>query len=121
VKRQEPTTSPSSHAAEEATTRSELPSTKQPQSAPHPSTSHGAWNRPHRFAAAAEHRTIGGAATALGLTASTLVTQINRLERDLGGQLLTRAARGQPMLLTPLGKKVVATIRKHSSEEMPRS
>lgn len=83
-------------------------------------TGHGAWDRLHRFAATAQHPTIGAAATALGLNPSTLVKQINRLERDLGGQLLTRAERGQPMLLTPLGRKVIAAIRKYCSEEMPR-
>jgi hypothetical protein len=61
------------------------------------------------------HPTIGTAATALGLNPPTLVTQINRLERDLGGQLLTRAERGQPMVLTPLGRKVIAAIRRHCS------
>jgi molybdenum-dependent DNA-binding transcriptional regulator ModE len=79
-------------------------------------TGHGAWGRLRRFAAAAEHPTIGTAATALGLNPPTLVTQINRLERDLGGQLLTRAERGQPMVLTPLGRKVIAAIRRHCSE-----
>lgn len=82
-------------------------------------TGQGAWLRLHRFAAAASYPTLGIAASTLGLHLATLVTQINRLERDLAGQLLTRAERGHPMRLTPFGRKVIAAIRKSGSEETP--
>jgi DNA-binding transcriptional LysR family regulator len=49
-----------------------------------------------------------GAAAALGINQSTLVTQINRLERDLGQALLERAERGRSMKLTPFGETVMA-------------
>ena len=55
--------------------------------------------------AAAEH---------LGITQSTLVTQINRLERDIGGPLLERAERGRPMTPTPLGEQVLAALQRYS-------
>lgn len=79
-----------------------------------------AWDRLRRFAAASNYPTIGIAAKALGLTKGILSTQIIRLEHDLGGQLLTRAERGRPMRLTPLGRKVITAIRKCASEDMTR-
>lgn len=78
-----------------------------------------AWERLHRFAAAAEHLTITAAATALGLNQATLTIQISRLERDLGGQLITRAERGRPMRPTPLGQAVIAALHRHRPEERP--
>jgi len=77
-------------------------------------TSAGAWNRLHRFVAAAEFPTIGAAACALGSHQSTLNSQIHRLERDLGGKLLERAERGRPMALTALGAKVAQEVRQAS-------
>jgi hypothetical protein len=77
-------------------------------------TGPGACDRLRRFAAAVEHPTITAAATALGIHQGALTMQINRLERDLGGQLLTRAERGHPMRLTPFGRKVVAAIRTYN-------
>ncbi|SHL54900.1 TniQ family protein [Streptomyces yunnanensis] len=62
------------------------------------------------FAAAASYPTLGVAAQALKIKQFTLIGQVNRLERDLGGPLLERAARGRPMRLTPLGKKVKRAI-----------
>ncbi|MFC0115662.1 LysR family transcriptional regulator [Kibdelosporangium aridum] len=82
-------------------------------------TGHGAWNRLRRFAAAAEHPTITVAAQTLGCHQGALTTQISRLERDLGGQLLTRAERGRPMRLTPLGRKVLTEIQSCHPEDMP--
>jgi DNA-binding transcriptional LysR family regulator len=46
----------------------------------------------------------------LGIKQPTLVTQISRLERDIGGPLLERAERRRPMSLTPLGEQVVAAL-----------
>jgi antitoxin (DNA-binding transcriptional repressor) of toxin-antitoxin stability system len=70
----------------------------------------GGWQRLQRFAATAAYPTIGTAAGALGIKESTLTVQINRLERDLSGQLLVRAKRGQPMTLTVLGAEVMSAI-----------
>ncbi|WP_308315912.1 LysR family transcriptional regulator [Streptomyces sp. CC228A] len=56
------------------------------------------------------HPTLTEAAQDLGIHQSALVTQINRLERDLGEALLERAERGRAMKLTPFGEKVIAAI-----------
>jgi len=74
----------------------------------------GGWDRLQRFVAAAEFSTIRVAATALGTRQSVLTTQINRLERDLGGKLLERAERGRSMALTALGAKVAQAVRQAS-------
>lgn len=75
-------------------------------------TSPYAWQRLHRFAAAARYRTLREAAEHLGITQSALVTQISRLERDIGGSLLERAERGRPMRPTPLGEQVIAALHR---------
>jgi DNA-binding transcriptional LysR family regulator len=41
-----------------------------------------------------------------------LVTQINRLERDIEGPLLERAERGRPMNPTALGEQVLAALHR---------
>ncbi|WP_406362887.1 TniQ family protein [Streptomyces sp. NBC_01579] len=66
-------------------------------------------SRLRHLVAASTHPTLNEAARALGLHNSTLVNQLNRLARELGGPLLERAERGRPMKLTPLGKRVVRT------------
>ncbi|MFQ6329619.1 LysR family transcriptional regulator [Nocardia sp. CWNU-33] len=70
----------------------------------------GGWERLRRFAAAASYPTLTAAAQALGIHQFTLVNQINRLERDLGGALLNRAERNRPMTTTALGDKVLTAI-----------
>jgi hypothetical protein len=77
-------------------------------------TSPYAWQRLNRFAAAIGYQTLGDAAEHLGITQSTLVTQVHRLERDIGGPLLERAERGRPMRPTPLGEQVVAAFQRSS-------
>lgn len=62
--------------------------------------------RLRRFVKASAYPTLGAAARDMGVNGPTLVTQINRLARELGGPLLERAERGRPMKLTPLGKRV---------------
>jgi DNA-binding transcriptional LysR family regulator len=57
---------------------------------------------------------LGDAAEHLGITQSTLVTQIHRLECDIGGPLLQCAERGRPMRPTPLGEQVVAALQRSS-------
>ncbi|WP_237539841.1 MULTISPECIES: LysR family transcriptional regulator [unclassified Streptomyces] len=71
----------------------------------------GASERLSRFAAASAYPSLGAAASGLGLNMFTLVAQINRIERELGGPLLVRAERRRPMTLTPLGRKVLRAIR----------
>ncbi|MEU0442375.1 LysR family transcriptional regulator [Streptomyces sp. NPDC006186] len=71
----------------------------------------GASERLRRFAAASAFPSLGAAASGLGLNTFTLVAQINRIERELGGLLLVRAERGRPMTLTPLGRRVLRAIR----------
>jgi hypothetical protein len=70
----------------------------------------GGWERLQRFAAASSYATLGGAAEALGFGKAALVTQINRLERELDKKLLHRAERGRPMELTEDGARVVAAV-----------
>lgn len=64
------------------------------------------------FAAASSYPTLAVAADALNVKWFTLVGQINRLERDLGGPLLERAVRGRPMRLTALGRRAKKAINK---------
>ncbi|MFH8380042.1 LysR family transcriptional regulator [Kitasatospora sp. NPDC018058] len=71
----------------------------------------GAGERLSRFAAASAYPSLSAAASGLGLNTFTLVAQINRIERELGGPLLVRAERGRPMTLTPLGRRVLRAIR----------
>lgn len=73
-------------------------------------TSQFAWQRLNRFAAAVGYRSLREAAERLGVTQSTLVNQIHRLERDIGGSLLERAERGQQMRPTALGEQVLDAI-----------
>lgn len=65
-------------------------------------TSPHAWQRLNRFANAIGYQTLSEAAEHLGITQSTLVTQINRLERNIGS-LLERAERGRSMSPTTPG------------------
>ncbi|MGA5701852.1 LysR family transcriptional regulator [Peterkaempfera bronchialis] len=71
----------------------------------------GASERLSRFAAASAYPSLGAAATGLGLNTFTLIPQINRIERELGGPLLIRAERGRPMALTPLDRMVLRAVR----------
>ncbi|MGW6819649.1 helix-turn-helix domain-containing protein [Streptomyces sp. NPDC055005] len=77
----------------------------------------GASERLRRFAAASAYPSLGAAARGLGLNTFTLVAQINRIERELGGPLLVRAERGRSMSLTPLGRKILRAIRTHQRDE----
>ncbi|WP_345667515.1 LysR family transcriptional regulator [Streptomyces similanensis] len=56
--------------------------------------------------------TVTEAARALGIHQSTLTTQINRLERDLGRPLIERTERGRKMRPTPFGRKVAAAAKR---------
>ncbi|MFD4857666.1 LysR family transcriptional regulator [Streptomyces atratus] len=73
-----------------------------------------------RFLAARSYPTLTEAARDLGIRQSALVTQINRLEEDLGQPLFERAERGRAMKLTRFGKRVAAAAQTIPAEEMPR-
>ncbi|MEU2131464.1 LysR family transcriptional regulator [Streptomyces sp. NPDC018352] len=75
-------------------------------------TSPNARQRLERFAAALPYSTVTEAARALGIHQSTLTTQINRLEKDLGRPLIERAERGRRMRPTPFGRKVAAAAKR---------
>jgi hypothetical protein len=77
-------------------------------------TSPYAWQRLNRFAATTGYRTLSEAAEHLGIEQTTLITQINRLERDIGGPLLQRAGGGRPMSPTALGEQVLAVLHRAS-------
>jgi len=77
-------------------------------------TSPYAWQRLSRLAAAIGYQTLSEAAEHLGITQSTLTTQIDRLERDIGGLLLERTERGRPMTPTSLGKQVLTALHRTS-------
>jgi hypothetical protein len=59
-------------------------------------TSPYAWQRLKRFAAVVGYQTLSEAAEHRGIKQPTLVTQISRLERGIGGPLLERAERRRP-------------------------
>jgi hypothetical protein len=71
----------------------------------------GGRERLERFAAATRYSTLTVAAEELGVGQAALVSQINRIESELGTKLLVRAQRGHPMRLTDDGARVVATVR----------
>ncbi|WPO72673.1 TniQ family protein [Streptomyces sp. KN37] len=71
----------------------------------------GAGLRLARFAAATRYPSIRSAAHGVGLHSNNLVEQINRLERDLGAQLLHRAQRNHAMRLTEIGEQVLEAIQ----------
>lgn len=81
----------------------------------------GGWERLRRFADAAQYSTLTIAAGQLGLPPARLVTQLNRVERELGGKLLVRAERGRPMKLTPLGAKIVGAVKECGLRDSPRA
>ncbi|WP_425831666.1 TniQ family protein [Streptomyces fractus] len=64
-----------------------------------------------RFLAARTYPTLGEAARDLGIHQSALVTQIKRLEADLGQPLFERAERGRAMKLTRFGKRIASAAQ----------
>ena len=67
----------------------------------------GLRKRLSRFFAATGFPTVTAAEETLGLRQPVLHGQITRLEAELGGPLLDRAQRGQPMAVTDLGARVL--------------
>lgn len=78
-------------------------------------TSPYAWQRLNRFVATVGYRTLSEAAEHLGIAQATLIPQINRLERDMGGPLFQRAERGRPMSPTALGEQSARRLVSPSS------
>jgi hypothetical protein len=77
----------------------------------------GGTQRLSRFVAATGFPTVTAAAQTLGLRQPVLHGQIARLEAELGGPLLDRAQRGQPMALTDLGARVLKAWATWKSEQ----
>jgi hypothetical protein len=73
---------------------------------------HGALQRIERFMRLVQHPTLTEAAQALQTSRCLLAGQLQRLETDVGFQLLTRATRTRPMRLTSAGRKFVRQARK---------
>lgn len=73
-------------------------------------TSHGK-ERLQRFAAISSYTSLAAAARSLGLHKQTLRSQIQALERSVGGQLLVRADTAHPMHLTRLGVTLMKVAR----------
>ncbi|MFJ6138833.1 LysR family transcriptional regulator [Kitasatospora sp. NPDC092286] len=72
-------------------------------------TGYGAPERLRRFAVMTSHRSMAGVAREIGARSSTLFAQLNRIEREIGGNLFHRPRR--PLVLTPLGERLLAAIR----------
>jgi len=73
-------------------------------------TGAGAAQRLHRLAQASQHLTLTAAARAIGCGQSALVTQLNRLEDEVGGALFARAERGRPMSVRADGLRRVVLL-----------
>lgn len=73
--------------------------------------SFGGAGRLQRFAFVAGYPTITAAAEALGRSPSALTSQMRRLDRQLGGRLLTRGQYNKPMTLTDLGLRAIRAWR----------
>lgn len=74
---------------------------------------HRSRERLQRFAEISSYPTLQAAALNLGLNQPTLSSQIRNLERKVGGQLLMRADRWQPMQLTTLGSELLKVAQEN--------
>ncbi|MFC8869380.1 LysR family transcriptional regulator [Streptomyces sp. NPDC057148] len=72
-------------------------------------TLHG-WLRLHRFRIAMRFPSLDSAASHLKTEPNALVTQFQRLERDIGKSLFTRAAFGRPQQPTPQGRRLLRDL-----------
>jgi len=70
---------------------------------------HG-WQRLRRFRQVMQHRSINTATSHIGADLSTLVSQIGRLEHDIGITLINRATATTPMTATTRGVKLLETL-----------
>jgi DNA-binding transcriptional LysR family regulator len=70
---------------------------------------HG-WQRLRRFRDAMHHRSLNIAAGHIGANISALVTQIRRLEHDIGAALINRATVTTPMTATARGAQLLDTL-----------
>jgi hypothetical protein len=81
----------------------------------------GGWERLCRFAAMSTFATLREAGAHLETNQFSLVHQLNRLERELGMTLLTRAQRGHPMRLTDDGARVLAALKAYQRQKFAPS
>jgi molybdenum-dependent DNA-binding transcriptional regulator ModE len=79
-----------------------------------------AWQRLRRFQQMAEHASLTKAARQIGASPSTLITQLGRLERDIGTTLIRRATSDRPMALTPQGQELLRSLRIPAVSELLR-
>jgi molybdenum-dependent DNA-binding transcriptional regulator ModE len=84
-------------------------------------TGPGAWKRLHHLAEASRYPSLSHAATALGIHHTVLITQVKRLERELGQRLLERAPGQHTMRPTTYGRKIVTAIRTAERRQARRS
>jgi DNA-binding PadR family transcriptional regulator len=70
---------------------------------------HG-WHRLQRFQAAMPFPSLHSAAEHLGIHQNTLVTQFQRLEKDIGGQLFHRTVFGRPQQPTERGRALLHAL-----------
>ena len=68
-----------------------------------------------RLAAAGSYSSLSLAAFSLGIEPSVLISQVNRLEREVGHRLLDRVPGQQAMRPAAYGQKVIAAIRAASA------
>jgi DNA-binding transcriptional LysR family regulator len=71
----------------------------------------GGRERLQRFATIIEYPNMRAAAAALNIHIGTVGSQIHRLERDLGAQLLDRDSTDHPMMPTPFGREIAQATR----------
>ncbi|MER6590336.1 TniQ family protein [Micromonospora purpureochromogenes] len=78
----------------------------------------GGWQRLRRFEQVTAHHSINTAAAALGHHAQNLNLQIQRLEADLGAELLIRGHRYQPITATERGRRLLDQLRQPDIREL---
>ncbi|GFJ93499.1 LysR family transcriptional regulator [Phytohabitans rumicis] len=79
----------------------------------------GGWQRLHRFQQMIAYPSMNTAAAALGLHTQNLNLQIQRLETDIGGQLLQRAPhRYAPMVPTRRGQRLLDHLKQPAIREL---
>jgi hypothetical protein len=76
------------------------------------------WQRLRRFEQVTAFHSINTAAAAHGHHAQNLNLQIQRLETDLGAQLLVRGHRYQPIGPTPRGKRLLQQLRRPAVRQL---
>lgn len=76
------------------------------------------WQRLRRFEQVTDYHTMNTAAAALGHHMQNRNLQIQRMEADLGTQLLIRGNRYQPIAPTPRGQRLLVQLRRPDVREL---